>query len=304
MYTHARFRHINSVNKNDDGDYIMSARFTNCIYKISGKDGSILWRLGGKNSSFVLENFNFSRQHDAQWLAYDDDVEVVSFLDNAADTEGYNTSSISSALIVRLDKRAIPPSAIVEQRILRPDQGISQLRGNFQILPNGNRLVGWSDDSYITEHSREGQLLMEARFRSERFVTYRAYKSNFTGFPAEEPVLRAFAYGSELNSSLTVYFVSWNGATEVSSWRFWRDHALGDGKAFIGEAPRTGFETSFSSQGYESSVYAEAISRDGSSLGSTPSIKIFAPRTAESPARGVLADVQRDNVLMYQKDEL
>lgn len=45
--------------------------------------------MGGTNSSFELVDLDFSRQHDAQWLAYDDDVELISFLDNGADTYGY-----------------------------------------------------------------------------------------------------------------------------------------------------------------------------------------------------------------------
>ena len=61
-------RHMNSVDKNDDGDYMISARYTNAIYKISEKDGSLLWTLGGLNSDFELEKgFNFSRQHDVSW---------------------------------------------------------------------------------------------------------------------------------------------------------------------------------------------------------------------------------------------
>ena len=40
------FFHMNSVDKNADGDYLISARYTNAIYKISGKDGSIIWRFG------------------------------------------------------------------------------------------------------------------------------------------------------------------------------------------------------------------------------------------------------------------
>lgn len=63
--TLSAIRHINSVDKSPEGDYMISARYTNAIYKISGKDGRLIWTLGGPNSSFTLEeNFNFSRQHD------------------------------------------------------------------------------------------------------------------------------------------------------------------------------------------------------------------------------------------------
>ncbi|KAH9840428.1 arylsulfotransferase protein, partial [Teratosphaeria destructans] len=43
--------HMNSVAKNPAGDYLVSARWTNTLYKISGRTGRILWRLGGPRSS-------------------------------------------------------------------------------------------------------------------------------------------------------------------------------------------------------------------------------------------------------------
>lgn len=56
---------MNSVDKSSEGDYMVSARYTNAIYKISAQTGSVLWTLGGPNSDFELEpGFNFSRQHD------------------------------------------------------------------------------------------------------------------------------------------------------------------------------------------------------------------------------------------------
>lgn len=54
--------HGNSVDKNEEGDYLLSSRFTNTIFKISSRDSSIIWRLGGRFSSFT-QDFDFSRQH-------------------------------------------------------------------------------------------------------------------------------------------------------------------------------------------------------------------------------------------------
>lgn len=79
------------------------------------------------------------------------------------------------------------------QRI-SPDGKRSDKRGNFQLLQNGNAFVGWSDNGYMSEHSPGGRVLMEAQFASKRFVTYRSYKFNFTGRPAELPALRGFVY--------------------------------------------------------------------------------------------------------------
>lgn len=285
-------RHGNSIDKSTDGDYLFSARFTDCIYKISGKDGSILWRLGGTNSSFSLTGFNFSRQHDARWLSHDENKEVISFLDNASDYTS-NTSTISSALIVELDKTTQPMTATVLKRWNRPDEKLSKLRGNSQILPNGNAFIGWSDNSYISEHSPDGRLVMDARFQSTRFVTYRAWKFNFTGSPAEPPALKAFVYGHSPETAMTAYYVSWNGATDVASWRFlrWQDESTE--MPLIGETKRTGFETMFYSNGYEPSIVAQAISGDGTILGSSEPFNL-APIAAWSATKD--ASDQKDTV--------
>lgn len=145
----------------------------------------------------------------------------------------------------------------------RPDDGRSTKRGNFQLLPNGNAFVGWSENSYISEHSPDGRVLMEAQFASDRFVTYRASKFNFTSTPVELPVLKGYAYGESPGRSVSVYYVSWNGATEVAAWEFYsEDHHM------IGRTPRSGFETAFQhTSHYIESVYARAVDADGTTLG-------------------------------------
>ena len=59
-------RHANSVDKFPDGDYLFSGRHSDTVYKISHKDGSIVWRLSGRgeNGNFELSD-HFSGQHDA-----------------------------------------------------------------------------------------------------------------------------------------------------------------------------------------------------------------------------------------------
>ena len=257
----------------------VSARFTDCIFKVSGHDGSILWRLGGFKSSFQLDGFNFSRQHDAQWISFNDEVEIITFLDNAADNSEppYQTGEVSSGLLVELDKRTM--RARVLKRWTRPDQQLSRLRGNMQNLPGGNVLLSWSDNAYISEHSADGELLAEARFTSDRFVTYRAYKFNFTGMPAEaKPVLKAFAHGVTRARSSTVIYTSWNGATDIALWKYYCTGLENDSRA-IGEAARTGFETTFYISGCEcGEVFAEAVDKDGIVMGTTLPSAIETPK--------------------------
>ena len=89
-------------------------RYTSAIYKISGVDGSIIWRLGGKLSNFS-QNFNFSSQHDARFLVVNSTTTVISFLDNASDELGRQppTSNTSAIKVVALDNSTIPMTAKV-----------------------------------------------------------------------------------------------------------------------------------------------------------------------------------------------
>ncbi len=59
--------HINSVALDSDGNLLVSARNTWAIYKINHQTGKIMWRLGGKRSSFEMGNgTQFAYQHDAR----------------------------------------------------------------------------------------------------------------------------------------------------------------------------------------------------------------------------------------------
>ena len=286
--------HMNSIDKNSAGDYVISSRFTDTIFKISGTTGQIEWRLegSGKMSDFVHEqNFNFSRQHDAQWRECNSDREIISFLDNASDGST-NTSLYSSVLMVELDKRSIPWIARVLKRWIRQDKHLSHLRGNAQFLGNGNIFSCWSDNSYLTEHSPNGDLLITAAFRSERFVTYRGYKFNFFSTPKDPPVLQASVYSISPERSTTVSYVSWNGATEVSSWSLYEVSNTTGSAVRLVSKPRTGFETSIHVDGYARFVYAEAHAANGKLLGRTPTYQVEPPR--EWKSSGALGEGPRE----------
>ncbi|KAK4505517.1 hypothetical protein PRZ48_003480 [Zasmidium cellare] len=295
--------HLNAIDKNHEGDYMITARYTDAVYKISGKDGHIMWSLGGATSSFVMDAFNFTRPHDGRFLSSDATSETITLLDNGGCEESISAET-SSALIIHLDKSSEPWTATFHELTSsrhRPDDGRSEKRGNFQLLPNGNAFVGWSENSYISEHSPDGRLLMEAQFTSHRFVTYRAYKFNFTSAPSEPPVLKAFAYGESVDQSVSVYYVSWNGATDVAIWEFYDED-----DALLGRAPKSGFETTFSrSSRYRDKVYAVAVSAGGVVLGKTVLEDVEYPRSwTVSDGRQEPDDRREGSMSSGEKDEL
>lgn len=62
--------HGNAIEKDVDGNYLVSYRHLNSVHKISATDGHIMWRLGGKLSDFTFTNDpGFSGQHDIRVLA-------------------------------------------------------------------------------------------------------------------------------------------------------------------------------------------------------------------------------------------
>lgn len=262
--------HINSADKNDDGDYLISMRFTNAIYLISAKDGSIMWKLGGLggNTSDFTQDFSFSKQHDARFISSEGTRHVISLLNNASDEE-FQSEKVSSALIVEIEAGTEPKTARVLHRYERPDKDLTRLRGNAQLLPNKNMFSCWSKGGYISEHTEDGRLLMEAQFTSPRYSNYRAYKFEFTGRPNTSPDLVASAYGTDEANIVTTIFVSWNGATDIAAWQFYAQASDFDAKVPIGQIKKTDFETMFIAQGFMDWISVEALDANGVVMGTS-----------------------------------
>jgi hypothetical protein len=253
--------HANAVDKNAAGEYIISMRFTNTIYGVGG-DGRILWRLGGTESSF-RQDFTFSKQHDVKFVSSNGTDHVISLLNNASD-EASNDENVSSVLYIQLDTRAM--TARLVRRINRPDGQLTRLRGNAQTLSNDNTFVGWSKFGYQSEHAPNGDVLMTARFVSDRYSTYRAYKSEFVGRPLTKPDVVASVYGTSNISINTVIHVSWNGATDVAGWNFYAQAREQSESVLIGHAEKIDFETMYIVDGYMDYIVAEALDRNGDSM--------------------------------------
>lgn len=260
--------HINSVDKNEAGDYLISMRFTNTLYLVSGVDGHIIWRLGGQKNGDFAQEFNFSKQHDAKFLESNGTRHVISFLNNASDEE-FQEENISSALIVEVESGTAPMTARVLRRYNRPDGDLTRLRGNAQVLPNKNMFVCWSQGGYISEHSEDGDVLMSARFTSPRYSSYRGYKFEFVGRPTTPPDMVSSVWGTDETNLVTTFWVSWNGATDIARWNFYAQASQFDKPVFVGNVSKTDFETMFIASGYLDWVSAEAVDRDGNVLGTS-----------------------------------
>lgn len=264
--------HINSVDKNTDGDYLVSGRHTSTIYKISGADGSIIWKLGGKNSTFTLENFNFTYQHDARFLSENSTTTVISIFDNASNGPN-GSSSYSSGKIIAIDNST--NQATLLQSFVAPDGGLlASSQGTFRTLPNGNWFLGWGNNPAISEHDADGNPVFFATFANGGVMNYRAFKANWTGAPVGRPALYMYAHN---NTAPTTYYTSWNGATEVADWRFYAASSHNGPFTLVGNTSKIGFETLYTAPGYLAYGIAEAVAANGSGIANSSVIAAFMP---------------------------
>lgn len=205
---------------------------------------------------------NFSRQHYARIQSENSQGMVISIIDNAASkAETFVTAEESALLIIELNTSSTPMTATLLERLPAPKGTHAEAGGNAQIFENGNRWINWVHGALITEHTEHGELVWQAEWLSKRWNSYRAYKFNFTGDPMERPVAKSFATAKSAGGLATTVYVSWNGATEVKTWRV---HAP-DGKV-LAESNRTGFETAVVCDGHHPRVYVEALDKFGQNL--------------------------------------
>jgi hypothetical protein len=255
--------HVNSVREDTDGNLLVSARDTHAIYKLDRRTGRVLWRLGGKRSSFRLQrSARPAWQHDVQR----DPDGTLRIFDNQAAPRRRPRSRV---LWLRLDEQAM--TARLARQFEHPDDLSSGTQGNAQALPNGNTFIGWGSQGYFTEITRGGRVLFDARVARGN-DTYRAYRAEWTGMPRERPALAA-----ERRGDRTVVYASWNGATEVASWQVLAGSAP-DRLTRVGARRPTGFETAISVRTTAPYVAVRARDASGRVLATSPVRRVRAGR--------------------------
>ncbi|KAJ6045066.1 hypothetical protein N7460_006421 [Penicillium canescens] len=256
------FFHINSVDKTQDGGYLISGRHTSTIYKISPRDGSVLWRLGGNNSDFTFEpGLNFSSQHHVRVRDEDEGGMTISLFNNAFDKH-HQTAHSSSGLVLRIDMDAMHVTLV--HRYSSPRGLLVEKEGSVQPLESGNVFISWGAEQSLTEHILDGsRVVFEAKLDDSTGYWYRAWKANFTTVPTTSPDVYAMSEGIE---GPTVWFVSWNGATEVQGWKVYVSRQQWGRYEFIGHFEKHGFETRIESEKFFAWTIIEAVDGAGQAL--------------------------------------
>jgi hypothetical protein len=243
--------HINAVS-NEGRDLLVDSRNTWAAYDIDAHTGKVLWRLGGKKSSFKMGHAaRPAWQHD---LRRNPDG-TISFFDNGATPKVHSQSRV---IVLRLDTTHMTAELVSSFAHAKPLIAPSQ--GDFQPLPDGKWFVGWGQEPYLSEYASTGGLLFDAHM-PPRYQSYTAFKYPWTGAPTETPRLALTSEGGS-----TVVHASWNGATNVVRWRLLGGPSK-DALAPLATATTAGFETSIPIVAPPRYLAAQAIDSQGHVLG-------------------------------------
>ncbi|KAJ5114055.1 hypothetical protein N7456_002589 [Penicillium angulare] len=256
--------HINSIDKDKHGNFLISSRYTNSLAYLNGSTGNVLWQIGGKNNSFkdlsAGAATNITWQHHARFQPqYDisNTTKAISVFDNGSRGKE-SPQNPSRGLFINID--TVNMTASVRGEYWNPVPISSQSQGSMQVLDNGHVFLGYGYNAAWTEFGEDGEVLCDVNFGPRvgfelgEIISYRAFKQQWIGRPLTLP---------DVALSGTVAAVSWNGATEVATWVLEGVKALnGTGSAsasasersnhsesqfrFITAVPKNGFETRIS----------------------------------------------------------
>jgi hypothetical protein len=254
--------HVNAIDVPGNGTFLVSMRNTWAAYLVDIDSGTIDWTLGGKRSSFKFEpGAAFQWQHD---VALGPDSTVSLFDDHCCQLTGGGTfvspTGASRGLVLRIDLRTHTATRLA-QYTLGSDPAVDFM-GDTQPLPDGNVLVGWGSEPYISEYSRSGKLLFEGELPGPD-LTYRATLEQWVGLPLSPPVGAV-----RRTDGRTTAYVSWNGATQGVSWRVLGGPGAGRLAAVAGAA-KSGFETAIPLPRTYARLELQALDADGKVIGTS-----------------------------------
>lgn len=257
--------HINSVNPAGEGNLLISSRHTWTVFKVSRKTGAVIWRLGGKESSFKQgPGVHFAWQHNA--LPETGEPNTIRIFDNGNDTI-LPTEPWTRILDIHVDPKA--GTATLTGEVVHPQHLSVGSQGNAQRLPDGHLFVGWGQTGRFSELDAAGNLLWDAQLPAG-YDTYRAYCSPWVGEPLTEPAATATA---GLLGGLSVSAI-WNGATEVARWEVLAGPTAST-LAPVATSAWDGLDTTLSAHAPGAKYVAViALDGDGNTIGRSPTVSV------------------------------
>ncbi|HZU59833.1 MAG TPA: arylsulfotransferase family protein [Solirubrobacteraceae bacterium] len=242
--------HLNSIQQLPGGNLLISARNTWAVYEIDHRTGRIMWTLGGRHSDFAIRTgAEFEWQHDARLSGH-----LLSLFDDAALPQ---EEPQSSGKLLRLNLRSRTVRLV--RRYTHSPPLVSGQEGNMQLLPGGDVFVGWGAQPDFSQYAPGGRQILNGSF-AEGVMSYRAYRFAWMGQPLTRPAMAA----ARSTKGVRVW-ASWNGATDVSSWRVLGGSSPTQLKR-LKTTPAAGFETTIALVARPRYLAVQALSSGGSVL--------------------------------------
>ena len=200
--------HINSIELDADGNFLVSARNTWAVYKIDRGSGDVIWRLGGKKSDFTMgpgTRLRLAARRPPPRRA----DQLVSLFDDGAAPQ---VQPQSKALVLALDTTRMR-ATLHRKYTHRPTGARARARQHAgpperqRARRLGHRAVA------LRVHAPAASSCFDAHL-PHGGQNYRAPKMPWHGRPTEPPAIATRRRGGH-----GYVYASWNGATEVHSWR-------------------------------------------------------------------------------------
>jgi hypothetical protein len=251
--------HLNSAQLIGNGDVIISSRDTWAVYDVSHQTGQTAWTLGGKASSFKMgKGASFAFQHDARLVS----PTLMTVFDDGGGPPAVHKQS--RGLTLRLDTTHMTASLVQQDDHAPPV--LSFYEGSDQLLRNGDSLVGYGSQPWVTEFDSHGKTVFDGRFVDAN-TCYRAYRYQWTGTPTTPP-----AIGTRTSNGKTTVYASWNGATALARWQ-----VLGGSSAsklsVVASAGKAAFETPIALRRHSTYVAVRALDSRGHVLATSHTVK-------------------------------
>ncbi len=252
--------HINSADPGSEGDVLLSSRNTWTLYDVDIRSGAIRWRLGGSHSSFKLgPGTRTYWQHDAEWQPGG----LISVFDNGSDPP---KEKQSRGLLLRPDLADHTVSLVMQftnptKTLLAESQG-NLLNLSAREDTAGNWLMGYGGLPNFTEYDPSGHVLLDGTL-GKSVQSFRTYLSPWNGQAPGAPSVAVTG---------STVAVSWNGATNVASWRVLAGASASTLEP-VASATKASFQTTISVPVSAAYVAVQALNGSGTVIDTSATVK-------------------------------
>jgi hypothetical protein len=143
----------------------------------------------------------------------------------------------------------------------------SEWMGNIEPLPDGNEFIGWGSSPRFSEFTASGEMVLDAVLPGPD-ISYRATVEPWVGLPLYPPTAAA-----RRRDGTTTVYASWNGATQVVSWKVLAGSSSATLES-VTTAAKIGFETAITVPSSYRVFRVQALDARGRLLGSSEAFAV------------------------------